>query len=205
MSQHELLKEIEKAEKEICVAVYMITSQKISDALIESHKKGVSIKIVTDSGCINSPYGKAYHLLQAGIDIRVFSPPGGNHAFPPLMHTKYAIMDKITVTIGSYNWTNSADHSNEEHLRITKSKKLCLLLHEHFQALFNDRSTDEFDCHRNQILSWNKKNKTATKSIPIFSPPKYVKHPKHLFVQTWHSVCKELSQTLWNFVSNRPL
>ncbi len=165
-----IVKEIKKAKQEICAAVYMITSKKIVDALIAAHKNGITVKIVTDHGCIQSPYGKAYHLMQAGIPVKIYYPSGSNKKFPPLMHAKYAVIDQKISIEGSFNWTNSAELFNEEHIRITDNPNQKDALYKRFQTLFNERTTDQFLCHFEQINAWNKKNAPEKITTPLPMP-----------------------------------
>jgi phosphatidylserine/phosphatidylglycerophosphate/cardiolipin synthase-like enzyme len=152
-----VIEEITKAQNSIVAAVYMITSQKITDALAAASARGVEVRVVTDSGSVQSPYGRIYHLLQAGVNVRVYCPSEGNRKFPPLMHTKYAVIDRTVSIEGSFNWTQSAEHSNEEHLRITNNSGQRDALLKHFESLFNERATTAFYCNQAQIAAWNKK------------------------------------------------
>jgi cardiolipin hydrolase len=160
-----IIEEIEKAETEIIIAIYMITSEKIVHALITAKKRGVNIKMVTDSGCVQSPYGKIFHLLKAGIEVKMFSPQTKNKKFPPLMHAKYAVIDKKICIEGSFNWTNSAEIWNAEHVRITNNKQHKEALCAHFLKLFNECSTTDFVCHPAQEEKWNKKNALKEKMV----------------------------------------
>lgn len=196
-----IIEEIEKAEKEIRVAVYMITRLELTDALIKSHKKGVSIKVVTDTGSINSPYGKIYHLVQAGIDVKVFLTPDGNSPFPPLMHSKYTIIDQKVLIDGSFNWTKSAELFNEEHVRVTTNKKECTIFSERFKNLFETEATDQFTCHKNQMLSWNKKNRIVAKTDHSSSSDTRSKSSTSFSPDQSTSAYHELSQLLWSFLS----
>jgi phosphatidylserine/phosphatidylglycerophosphate/cardiolipin synthase-like enzyme len=207
-----IIEEINKAKQEIYAAVYMITSKKIVDALINAHNKGVIIKIVTDHGCIQSPYGKAYHLMQAGIPVKIYYPPGSNKKFPPLMHAKYAIIDQKISIEGSFNWTNSAELFNEEHVRITDNTHQKEALYKRFQTLFNERATDQFSCHLEQINAWNKKN--APEKIIIPPPPHLAKNnllsspcsqqsetEKKNQTRFWLPLIKELNNLLQKFIT----
>lgn len=160
-----IIQEIEKAESEIVLAVYMITSEKIVNALIAAHQKGVLVKVVTDEGCIQSPYGKIYHLIKAGIPVKMFCPIGKNKKFPPLMHAKYAVIDKKKSIEGSFNWTNSAEIWNAEHVRITNNEGHKNALLGHFTKLFNESTTSLFVCHPAQEEKWHKKKDAFEKKL----------------------------------------
>lgn len=169
-----VVEEISKAQTSISAAVYMITCQKITDALIAARARGVEVRVVTDGSSAQSPYGRIYQLLQAGVQVRVYCPSGGNRKFPPLMHTKYAVIDRTISIEGSFNWTQSAEQSNEEHLRITDNQGQKDALLKHFESLFNERATTDFYCNQAQITAWTKKqaqktvkNKPSSDQLPL--------------------------------------
>lgn len=73
---------IRKAEKTIDVAAYYFTSQKIADALIEAHKRGVEVRVLLDKGQGKRQYRAVKTLHDAGISIRI------NRRYA-IMHNKY--------------------------------------------------------------------------------------------------------------------
>lgn len=111
------------AEKEsIAAAVYMFTEKDIAHAMVNAHKRGVKVELITDPSCALSPYCKAAVLSKHGIPVYVYTPPlGANEQgrSGSLMHDKFFIFNnsmgyKKVVCTGSYNSTKSASYSNQE-------------------------------------------------------------------------------------------
>ena len=87
--------------------------------MIAASKKGVKVRIITDTDMIHSPGSDIVSLKKAGIPIKSDDKKkrfeGHGH-----MHNKFAILDGQTVINGSFNWTRSAVISNSENVVITK-------------------------------------------------------------------------------------
>ncbi|MBC7092044.1 MAG: phospholipase D family protein [Nitrososphaeria archaeon] len=104
---------IGRANTSIHVLIYSFTLQNIADALIDAKNRGVDVKVVFEKGQI-SKYSQYFRLASAGVSVR-------NDTNPDYMHNKVAIIDGIIVLTGSYNWSSSAENSNNENLIIVKS------------------------------------------------------------------------------------
>ncbi|MCX8189347.1 MAG: phospholipase D family protein [Nitrososphaeria archaeon] len=104
---------INRANTSIHVLIYSFTLQNIADALIDAKNRGVDVKVVFEKSQI-SQYSQYFTLANAGISVR-------NDTNPDYMHNKVAIIDGIIVLTGSYNWSSSAENSNNENLIIIKS------------------------------------------------------------------------------------
>jgi phosphatidylserine/phosphatidylglycerophosphate/cardiolipin synthase-like enzyme len=117
-SEH-IVREIDKAQKELLVAVYAFTSEDLARAVVQARKRGVTVQIVLDrefDAANERSQGK--FLESQKIALRRIS--GMKPAVPEkdagLMHQKFSVIDRKTVLTGSYNWTRSADNSNDENL-----------------------------------------------------------------------------------------
>ncbi|MEM2180773.1 MAG: phospholipase D family protein [Nitrososphaeria archaeon] len=104
---------IGRANTSVHVLIYSFTLSNIADALISAKNRGVDVKVVFEKGQI-SQYSQYFRLANAGINVR-------NDTNPDYMHNKVAIIDGIIVLTGSYNWSSSAENSNNENLIIIKS------------------------------------------------------------------------------------
>lgn len=104
---------INSANSSIHVLIYSFTLSNIADALIDAKNRGIDVKVVFEKGQI-SQYSQYFRLANAGISVR-------NDTNPDYMHNKVAIIDGIIVLTGSYNWSSSAENSNNENLIIIKS------------------------------------------------------------------------------------
>jgi phosphatidylserine/phosphatidylglycerophosphate/cardiolipin synthase-like enzyme len=104
---------INRANTSVHVLIYSFTLTNIAEALIDAKNRGVDVKIVFEKEQI-SQYSQYFRLASAGISVR-------NDTNPDYMHNKVAIIDGVIVMTGSYNWSSSAENSNNENLIIIKS------------------------------------------------------------------------------------
>jgi phosphatidylserine/phosphatidylglycerophosphate/cardiolipin synthase-like enzyme len=113
---HHIVGEIGRAQKEILAAVYAFTNEEIAWALVQASQRGVKVQVVLDQefDAANNTSKKSF-LEQRRIPLRrVSGLDKGNGA--GLMHQKFAVIDRKVVLTGSYNWTVSAENSNDENL-----------------------------------------------------------------------------------------
>lgn len=106
-----IIAEIEKA-KNIDVAVYSITNQKIVDSLIVAKNRGANVRIITDYLQSKGKKSLVQKLRDEGFPVETNRVNG--KMLHRIMHTKIALFDNTNVVSGSYNWTNSATESNVE-------------------------------------------------------------------------------------------
>ena len=115
-----ILREIEQAKKELLVAVYAFTSEDLAAALLQAKKRGIIVQVVLDRefDLANEKLSKGKFLDTQKIPLRRVSGMKSNGAEKDsgLMHQKFAVIDRKIVFSGSYNWTHSADNSNDENL-----------------------------------------------------------------------------------------
>ena len=105
------------ARRNIDVCVFTITDNRICDALVSAHKRGVAMRVISDDDK-SSDRGSDLHTLdRAGIDTRF-------DASEAHMHHKFAIFDRKTLISGSYNWTRSAARVNQENILLTDDGRL---------------------------------------------------------------------------------
>jgi phosphatidylserine/phosphatidylglycerophosphate/cardiolipin synthase-like enzyme len=94
--------------------VMLITQDELADALIDAYERGVDVDIVIDDDWYFRPGSDYQDIVDAGIDIRGDERGG-------LMHHKVMIIDGYIIVTGSYNWSASAEDSNDENILIIKS------------------------------------------------------------------------------------
>jgi phosphatidylserine/phosphatidylglycerophosphate/cardiolipin synthase-like enzyme len=117
------------ARKSADVCVFTITDDRISNAIIEAHRRGISIRVLTDNEKAFDPGSDITRLEQAGVQVRV-------DRTPYHMHHKFAIIDNELLVNGSYNWTRGAAENNEENFIITDDKRLLGPFRELFERLW---------------------------------------------------------------------
>jgi phosphatidylserine/phosphatidylglycerophosphate/cardiolipin synthase-like enzyme len=126
-----LVTAIRSAKTSIDVAVYHITSFELADALGGAKARGVRVRVLTDQEKLRTG-GGAYRILERHrIPIRALGA-----ADESLMHHKFAIFDEHVVATGSYNWTQSAERANYEHVVLMDDPKVVARFTEEFQRLW---------------------------------------------------------------------
>lgn len=88
------------------IAVFNFTNDALREAVLERHRAGVKVQIVTDDECMNNFGSDIKHLAASGIPVRTDS------AVEYHMHNKFVIVDGIFLLTGSFNWTVQAGKSN---------------------------------------------------------------------------------------------
>lgn len=104
-----VIRQLNLARKGICICVFTISDDRISEAIVDAHRRGVTVRIVTDND----------KRLDAGSDIDALRRAGVSvveDVSPAHMHHKFALYDERVLHNGSFNWTRSASRDNEENL-----------------------------------------------------------------------------------------
>ncbi len=124
-----LINDILGAKSSIHLAIYSLTNDRIRDALIKAHKKGVEVKIFTDDHEFFKDDMKV--LKNAGIFV------ANDEETKALMHNKFMIIDNKTVWSGSCNYTYYAFYRNNENLVKIKGSKIAAVYEKQFKELLN--------------------------------------------------------------------
>jgi len=118
---------ISHARSSIHILMFSFTLDSIVDALIASHRRGVEVKVVLETEQILSDI--YWKLKNAGIEVR-------NDTNPSFMHDKIAIIDGEIVLTGSYNWTKTAEHANNENLVVIRDVGIAARYEMEFQRIW---------------------------------------------------------------------
>ena len=132
------------ARHRLDMALFVLSEQGIADTLASLQAKGVVIRLLADPGFANRSFSEILDLLGTQLPDRVCKVEAHNHPFrTPLegvgtprlapgdkLHHKVAVIDGRTVITGSFNWSPSAAHQNDETLLVIDSP----LLARHFTA-----------------------------------------------------------------------
>lgn len=122
---------IESAQRSLHVMAFAFTSDPIGDALLARAAAGVSVHGVFErSQVASNPVATEYARLQAaGLDVRL----DGN---PYNMHHKVIVLDAGAVAFGSYNFSRSAEHENDENLLIVHHAGLAAQFLQEFERVY---------------------------------------------------------------------
>lgn len=108
---------ISEAQRTLDICVFTITDNRIVDRLIEAHKRGVRVRIISDDLKSEDLGSDMEHLEQSGISC-IYD------ATEAHMHHKFALADGHSLLNGSFNWTRSATTVNSENILVTNDPKL---------------------------------------------------------------------------------
>lgn len=113
---------IERTERTLDCAIYSLSHDRLADALIAAHLRGVKVRVLLDKTQAGGKHSDDERLAAAGIEVRVDT----KHK---IMHHKVAVADrkrrgKHAVVTGSFNWTANADEKNAENMIILRSKRM---------------------------------------------------------------------------------
>lgn len=111
------------------VAVFRLDLWSIRDALLRAHRRGVVVRVVTDSD--NLPEDEIVELQAGGI------PVVGDHD-DPLMHHKFVVVDRLEVWTGSMNLTVNGAYRNNNNLVRIRSRQLAEDYTREFEEMFLD-------------------------------------------------------------------
>lgn len=112
-----IVKEIEKANKSLKVAVYWFTNHELFDLLYQKQLNGVQCDLIIHNDYINN--------RDTGLPFQKFIDAGGNFYFSDEenpMHNKFCIIDNQVLINGSYNWTYYAESKNRENILIINNE-----------------------------------------------------------------------------------
>ncbi|MCZ2340308.1 MAG: phospholipase D-like domain-containing protein [Bacteroidales bacterium] len=111
------------------VCVFTITDNRIARVILEAHRRGVKIRIISDNEKALDPGSDIEQLADAGIPVRV-------DRSPYHMHHKFALFDDTRLLTGSYNWTRGAADQNAENLVDLGDPRLITAFRREFEALW---------------------------------------------------------------------
>eukprot|EP01098_Paradermamoeba_levis_P001352 TRINITY_DN1155_c0_g1_i2.p2 TRINITY_DN1155_c0_g1~~TRINITY_DN1155_c0_g1_i2.p2 ORF type:complete len:155 (-),score=30.25 TRINITY_DN1155_c0_g1_i2:81-545(-) len=124
-----LLGYIKSAKKSIDACVYCITDNRIARALIELHKKGVEVRVISDNDKAKDEGSDLVELKNAGIKVK--TDQSAYH-----MHHKFCIVDGSLLINGSFNWTKGACFYNRENVMITNEPEFVKSFQDEFETLW---------------------------------------------------------------------
>jgi len=125
-----LIRLIKNAKKSFYGAFYEISSKNIAMALLLAHKRGVNVKLITDSDNMDNNIVRL--IYKKGIMVR-------DDARSGLMHNKFAVIDENIVWTGSYNLTNNGSNKNNNNAIEIHSKDLACIYNNEFFEMFKYR------------------------------------------------------------------
>jgi phosphatidylserine/phosphatidylglycerophosphate/cardiolipin synthase-like enzyme len=108
---------IESAQASIRFMAFSFTHDEIGEAVLARAKRGVDVQGIFETRGSETEYSKLAALYCAGIPMR----QDGN---PRTFHHKVFVIDDQTVVTGSFNFSSSADESNDENVIIVSNSDI---------------------------------------------------------------------------------
>ncbi|HEY9720967.1 MAG TPA: phospholipase D-like domain-containing protein [Oscillatoriaceae cyanobacterium] len=102
------------AQKSIKFMGYSYTDKDMGNLMLQKAQSGVDVQGVFEKDEAGSSYSQYHALKNAGLDVR-------EDTNPALMHHKVIIVDDSTLILGSFNFSSSAQHSNDENMLVIKN------------------------------------------------------------------------------------
>jgi len=115
--RNEICRLMENSRKSIEICVFTITDDEIKRAILKAFERNVKVRIVTDDEKAYDLGSDVLELQRRGIEVVVDDSP--YH-----MHHKFAIFDSKHLLTGSFNWTKSASHNNQENILVTDDENM---------------------------------------------------------------------------------
>lgn len=111
------------------VCVFTIADNRLSDAIVDCHERGVRVRVVSDNDKRHDAGSDIDLLRERGVPVRLDDGP--HH-----MHHKVALVDGRLLANGSFNWTRSATMQNDENLVVTDDANLVRVFPVQFERLW---------------------------------------------------------------------
>ncbi len=98
---------IEGAKDYIYIPIFVITENRVVEALISAKQRGVDVRLISDALNASSKYSKIKVLRANGIPVKIENYAGKMHSKTMIADDKYSI-------IGSMNFSKSGENKNDE-------------------------------------------------------------------------------------------
>ena len=125
---NQIIHDLEQARVSIYVAMAWFTNQRIADKLIEKHKAGLDVKVVSF---------RDYTNVKFGVDLDEIPHKEIRGTKGGIMHHKFCVIDNQKVITGSYNWSDNAENKNDENAAVMYDNDRASDYSVTFRELFN--------------------------------------------------------------------
>lgn len=121
---------IKQAGHTLDICLYTITDNRLARPIVDAHRRGVSVRILTECTKADALGSDIEHMADAGIPVKM------DDSELALMHHKFALFDGAVVATGSYNWTRGAAEDNWENLIVTDDERVVSPFAKEFERLW---------------------------------------------------------------------
>ncbi|MFS8118572.1 MAG: phospholipase D-like domain-containing protein [Microcoleus sp.] len=137
------------AKKSVNLALFVFSAQRLANTLEIEAQRGVAVRALIDSNFIYRPYSEGLDMMGATLiehcrleaDNRPWKQPLTTVGVPMLpmgdrLHHKFGVVDQNTVITGSHNWSEAANHGNDETLLAIASPVVAAHFEREFDRLY---------------------------------------------------------------------
>ncbi|XP_042719999.1 mitochondrial cardiolipin hydrolase [Lagopus leucura] len=126
-----LLRRLLAARRSLELCLFAFSSPELGRAVCVLHRRGVRVRVVTDSQYMALKGSQIGVLRLLGIQVR-------HNQDVAFMHHKFAIVDKKLLITGSLNWTMEAIHSNQENVVIMEDMEYVQPFLDEFERIWEE-------------------------------------------------------------------
>jgi cardiolipin hydrolase len=119
---------VDSARQNLDIAVYSLNSPAVIAAIERAVHRGVRVRALTDR---TQAFGRGN--VEATRLLAALTPNFRVHSKNRIMHNKFAVSDNRTVMLGSFNWTRSAENSNDENCLVTDVSEIVQAFENRFE------------------------------------------------------------------------
>jgi phosphatidylserine/phosphatidylglycerophosphate/cardiolipin synthase-like enzyme len=146
-----------RTRRQADLALFVFSDQQLGNRLGELHDRGVAIRLLADPGFATRSFSEVLDLLGVALPDHRCRLEAGNRprttgvegvGTPRLstgdkLHHKLAVLDQRFVISGSFNWSPSAAHQNDETLLVIDSPTLATHFSEEIDRLWQGAELGE--------------------------------------------------------------
>lgn len=134
-----MITHVNSATATIDFAIFFLTDDELSDALIAAQNRGVTVRGLWDSLGSGNSSSDDERLCESGVTIKVEDTIGK-------MHHKFMVIDTDTLTprtiTGSMNWSDSGNKRNNENTVVLHDPTAATAFQDGFNAMWNASGPD---------------------------------------------------------------
>ncbi len=136
-----LIELIQKEEKSIHVAIFILSNRKIAKELLAANNRGVRVELICDPGTYKEK-SAVKDLKEKGVKVFLFDPEKGPtyKKHKPIMHNKFALFaknqnGKPLLWTGSFNFSYQATVRNKENALVIDDLATIELFQKEYQEI----------------------------------------------------------------------
>ena len=144
-----IAKTLSTSTKTVDLALFVFSDQQLANILEERHHQNVQVRALIAPQFAYRPYSEALDMMgfalsdncKYEVDNRPWKNPISTVGVPilpkgDLLHDKFAVIDNKTVITGSHNWSEAANHGNDETLIVIENPTVAVHYQREFDRLY---------------------------------------------------------------------